>query len=69
MDCTQKEELKKEPGKIMNNSSQKVLLLAGILSGAFAWTSFGQSTVSTPVVGFEKIDLPANSYTSVGVNL
>lgn len=31
--------------------------------------AFGQSTVSTPVVGFEKIDLPANSYTSVGINL
>jgi len=68
LDFTPEEELKKKAGTIILKSSQKLLVLTGILSGAFAWTSFGQSTVSTPVVGFEKIDLPANSFTSVGVN-
>lgn len=34
-----------------------------------AVTAVAQTTVSTPIVGFEKVDLPANTYTAVGINL
>ena len=44
-----------------------------LLPGIIAWSAFhavGQTTtVSTPVVGFEKVDLPANTYTAIGINL
>ncbi len=48
--------------------SKVASLFLGVLS-TLASIGYSQSTVSTPVVGFEKIDLPANTYTTIGVNL
>lgn len=39
------------------------------LIAALIFVSFAQSQVSTPVVGFESLSLPANSRTAVGISL
>lgn len=51
----------------MKNMLKSLFLLFVLsLSG---YSVLGQTTVSTPVVGFEKVDLPANTYTAIGINL
>ncbi|NBV84182.1 hypothetical protein EBR57_08705 [bacterium] len=51
------------------SNSPKLFLAFGVVMLSFAWNGYSQSTVSTPIVGFMKLSLPAGKASLVSFPL